>query len=225
MDFRELVSFNIQNNTTNICCTISGVAHTYNDLGTFIENHAQSLDSIPNTRIGLILRNDFNTYAAAIGCIVAGVTFVPINPEYPEQRIKDIIEASEINHCFDSLQSFEFEGINLIHENEKTQSIFREVDHNQYCYILFTSGTTGKPKGVPITYGNLQAFLDGFQNLNYQVSSNDRFLQMFEMTFDLSVVSYVAPLLYGASFHTLDPSLVKPLALYDTLESRKSPLH
>lgn len=221
MDFRELIAFNIRNEATNNCCTISGAPYTYNDLGQFIANHAQSLHSIPNSRLGLILRNDFNTYAAAIACIISGVTFVPINPEYPEQRIKDIINASEINYCFDSLEIFEFEGIKLLHRNEKTQRIFREVDHNQYCYILFTSGTTGKPKGVPITYGNLQAFLDGFQNLNYKVSSEDRFLQMFEMTFDLSVVSYVAPLLYGASFHTLDPSLVKPLALYDALESQE----
>lgn len=89
------------------------------------------------------------------------------------------------------------------------------------AYILFTSGTTGKPKGVPISYSNLQHFYEGFLDLGYSLGSSDRFLQMFELTFDLSVSSFLVPLCLGASFHTLNKSIIKPLALYDVLESQK----
>ncbi len=88
------------------------------------------------------------------------------------------------------------------------------------AYILFTSGTTGKPKGVPISYSNLQHFYEGFWDLGYQLTASDRFLQMFELTFDLSVSSFLIPLCLGASFHTLNKSIIKPLALYDVLESQ-----
>ena len=222
MDFRELIVKNIHHNSDTLCCTIAGEPSTYNDLNQFLKIYSRSLKDISNSRIGIIIRNDFNTYAATISSILNGVTFVPINPDYPEQRITDIIEASDLNTCYDSLNLFQFEGVKLLNSNlDKETWELIGTDYSNFCYILFTSGTTGKPKGVPISYSNLQAFLNGFQNLGYNVSSEDRFLQMFELTFDLSVVSYIAPLLYGASFHTLDTSMVKPLALYDALDSQK----
>ncbi len=95
------------------------------------------------------------------------------------------------------------------------------VNSDFTAYILFTSGTTGKPKGVPISYSNLQHFYEGFGNLGYSLSESDRFLQMFELTFDLSVASFLIPLCLGASFHTLNKSIIKPLALYDVLESQQ----
>ena len=94
-----------------------------------------------------------------------------------------------------------------------------QVNSKDWAYILFTSGTTGKPKGVPISFGNLEAFFDGFFDLGYELSAKDRFLQMFELTFDLSVMSFGVPTLLGASFYVPSQKLVKPLALYDTLES------
>lgn len=92
--------------------------------------------------------------------------------------------------------------------------------HAPIAYILFTSGTTGKPKGVPISYSNLQHFYEGFLGMGYSLNTSDRFLQMFELTFDLSVSSFLIPLCLGASFHTLNKSIIKPLALYDVLESQ-----
>jgi non-ribosomal peptide synthetase component F len=73
---------------------------------------------------------------------------------------------------------------------------------------------------VPISYSNLQHFYEGFLGLGYSLNSSDRFLQMFELTFDLSVSSFLIPLFLGASFHTIKKSIIKPLALYDVLESQ-----
>ena len=60
-----------------------------------------------------------------------------------------------------------------------------EIISGKKAYLLFTSGTTGKPKGVPIAQDNLEAFANHY--LNHQIiklTSQDKFLQSYELTFD-----------------------------------------
>ena len=83
------------------------------------------------------------------------------------------------------------------------------INKNDLAYILFTSGSTGRPKGVSITFGNINAFIEGFEALGLQLNEDDRCLQMFDLTFDLSVGSYLPPLLYGSCTYTVKPGRVK----------------
>src|SRR5436190_1177938 len=92
--------------------------------------------------------------------------------------------------------------------------------HGDLCYLLFTSGTTGKPKGVPIYHRNLSAFLDMMlESGRYDFHRNDRFLQMFELTFDLSVFSFLVHLSVGASFYPIPRERMAYLEVADTLET------
>lgn len=59
------------------------------------------------------------------------------------------------------------------------------------AYVLFTSGSTGEPKGVPVTHGNAAAFLEHIVE-RYQLNQEDRFSQTFALTFDLSVFDMFA---------------------------------
>jgi amino acid adenylation domain-containing protein len=93
-----------------------------------------------------------------------------------------------------------------------------EYDSSRIAYILFTSGTTGLPKGVQISLGNLSAFIDAMIDLGHEIHDTDRVLQMFELTFDFSVVSYVLPSFGGACIFTIPEGEVKFNYALDLLE-------
>ena len=63
------------------------------------------------------------------------------------------------------------------------------VDPRETAYLLFTSGSTGVPKGVPVSHSNIIYFIDVAVN-RYNINENDRFSQMFELVFDLSLFDF-----------------------------------
>ncbi len=172
--------------------------------------------------VGLVINDDIETYASIFAIWLEGKYYVPLHPSWPIDRCKDIIDQVEIQCILDSSDEFRYEGNVIMTSNlTSTNEILDEITpcgDDQIAYILFTSGSTGKPKGVPIKRGNLASFVEAFWNMGLEITEEDRFLQSFELTFDLSVFSYLIPLLKGACVYTVPSNVIKYGYISELLE-------
>ena len=184
-------------------------------------------------RIGIITTNSIQTYASIFASWFLGYAYVPINPKIPAERNLNIIEQADIDLILGSeIGVFEdsifTKNIRFIHTDyvykiaELTNILWNNnSDEDRLLYILFTSGSTGLPKGVPISYKNVITFLESYNDLDFRCNENDRFLQMFDLTFDVSVASYLVPLLLGASVYTVPSEGIKYMTVYKLLRDHK----
>lgn len=151
---------------------------------------------------GLALHDDLNTYAAIFAMWMEGKAYVPLHPSWPEDRIESIKQQVGCSNVFDDSDAT-FSEMNL--DN------WVETSDDALAYILFTSGSTGVPKGVQISRRNIASFMDSFWKTGIDITPDDRCMQVFDLTFDVSVQSYLVALTRGACVYTVPYGQVKYL--------------
>ncbi len=97
----------------------------------------------------------------------------------------------------------------------------KKVSKDADAYVLFTSGSTGNPKGVPISRHNLDSFVTSFIGAGYQLDENDRFLQIYDLSFDASVHCFSVPLTVGGCVYTVPRNQIKYLYAYQLMKEHE----
>jgi amino acid adenylation domain-containing protein len=190
----------------------AGLAHLLRSVGTGVGENAEPL-------CALYAKRSLWSYAGVLGILLAGRGYVPLNPGYPAQRTRRMLDASGVatlvadarsaDSLGDVLEGTQRELTILLPETHTAPS-WAEHDrrHRVLCapdlpsggslpsaaaagdaalaYLLFTSGTTGSPKGIGISHASVLAYVAAMGEL-YDVGPEDRCSQNFELTFDLSV--------------------------------------
>lgn len=205
---------------------IDGQYYSYRELLCKISAIRKSLKEITECCIGLVANDDLETYASIWALWLEGKCYVPLHPHQPIERCTDIIHQVGIRTVLDSSEMTRYIDVDVI----MTRSVLFEgmdltadtlYDDDRLAYILFTSGSTGQPKGVPITRGNVASFAEAFWTLGFQLTEKDHCMQMFDLTFDISIQSYMMPLLVGACVYTISPKRIKYEAIFELLDEHE----
>lgn len=220
---------------TNCAIEVDKESITYAELKIKSETLANLLSQNLTQENSIILfgARSLEVYVSIVACVLANYTYVPLNPKFPTERLKMMIERTKSKAmllCQECVKSFcsiadsikpltiLCYGIDSTKLQEQfLQHNFLEIplevpQHMDFiipkstnsatalnpAYLLFTSGSTGIPKGVLVSRSNLISYVNRIKDL-YHFTKKDRISQFFDLTFDLSMHDIFCTLLSGAT--------------------------
>jgi non-ribosomal peptide synthetase-like protein len=172
-------------------------------------------------RVALLVHRSPDAYAAMLGILKAGAAYVPLDPDYPADRIEYILGDSAASALvttsdLDGLyKSFNGTAVRLDTERGAIQSESAvRVPHGEtgvcgkdLCYLIYTSGSTGRPKGVMIEHQSA-CHLVCAEGKIFEVDSDDRVYQGFSLSFDASVEEIWLAFHAGATLVAATPEMM-----------------
>ena len=168
----------------------------------------------PEDAVAVALERSFEMVIALLGILKAGAAYLPLNPEYPVQRLAhmldeaapklvlstsvslpQLLQTTKVLH-FDSLEletALDCASVNNPTDADRISPLLLDNP----AYIIYTSGSTGTPKGVANGHRGLVNRILWMQD-GYKLSETDSVLQKTSYSFDVSVWEFFWPLLFGA---------------------------
>lgn len=214
----EQIELNAKDNLDNIAIETATDKISYKELFirvTKLANYLIGQGLEPYNNIGIFTNRTIDTIVGVLAILKIGCTYVPIDPEYPTSRINYMISKSNVKFLLtnntDYCNLVENKEINFIDINYKNysdcSSLFkREIKHfvNQNLYIVFTSGSTGAPKGITISHKNMMNLVYFEKYKTELFPGNNRVLQFATMSFDVSYQEIFSAFLTNSTLVLVD---------------------
>ena len=212
----------VEKNPNNIALIFQRKNMTYAELNAKVNSLARYLNSYgigKGSIVGIIVNRSFEMIISILAVLKSGAAYIPIDPEYPEDRIKYILNNSNCNGIItlekltEKVSALGFSGLFVVADlcNEKIYSfestnLGTNISQDDLSYLIFTSGSTGNPKGVMLTHKNLNNFINSmFKKIAYlSDGKNHSIISITTMSFDIFVFETIVSLCGGLKVYITD---------------------
>ncbi|HSP79793.1 MAG TPA: amino acid adenylation domain-containing protein, partial [Myxococcaceae bacterium] len=169
-----------------------------------VARHLRRLGVVEGTRVGLCAGRSLEMVVGTLGILKAGGTYVPLDPEYPRERLAFMAEDTGVPvvlvqpHLEERLPALDAKVVRLSWESferESGENPGERVSPEAMAYVMYTSGSTGRPKGVCIPHRGVVRLV---RDTNYiRLTEEDRVGQMSNTAFDAATFELWGALLNG----------------------------
>lgn len=194
---------------------------TYAELdrrSTRLANALQGLGVGPGAIVGLLLERSPEMLVGLLGILKAGGAYLPLDPTYPETRLRFMLEDSGATVLLtdkqhrDRIRGHRTQTITLDEEwsaveRQPAASVPAPVGSRDLAYVIYTSGSTGKPKGVRVAHGSVVNLLSAMGQL-LRIGGTDVWAAITPLSFDIAALELFLPLVQGAKVALMPRSLV-----------------
>jgi amino acid adenylation domain-containing protein len=210
-DISQLLQAQVDRSPDSVAVVYDEQSLTYGDLNRRANQLAHYLQQAgvgPEVRVALCLEKSLEMVIALIAILKAGAAYVPLDPSYPIERLKFIMEdahvaavltqqslAQTLGLCEPKLISLDSQWEIIAREGETKPSL--QICKDNLAYVIYTSGSTGNPKGIAVTRDSLCNFVCHTCDV-MELKSHDRVLQFASIGFD-TAVEEIFPCLAGGA--------------------------
>ncbi|WP_327320319.1 amino acid adenylation domain-containing protein [Streptomyces sp. NBC_01235] len=171
----------------------------------------------PGDRVGVMVERGVDLVVALFGVSAAGAAYVPLDPRYPKDRLRAIVEDADLALLVTDSSGAEFsvpaKRVSLPGAAAPglAELVLPTPSPQDPSYVIYTSGSTGRPKGVVVTNANVAALFDALDE-TFGIPFDDTFLAVTSVSFDIAVMELLWPLTRGGA------SVVSPDRMVDRLD-------
>ena len=184
-----------------------------NQLAHYLLSHKVKPDDI----IGICIDRSMDMIIALLAILKAGAAYLPLDPDYPKERLKYMIQDSKLSmilthkNLLKITQEFKQKKIilddrllmNKLKNYPEINPVIEDLNSSHLAYVIYTSGSTGNPKGVMIEHKTV-VNLAHAQSEYFTVDTSNKVLQFASLNFDITVWEWTLALTNGASLYICD---------------------
>ncbi|MET7716991.1 amino acid adenylation domain-containing protein, partial [Streptomyces sp. NPDC005407] len=222
----ELFAAQVERAPDAVAVVFEGAELTYAELDARAERVARHLIGRGvgrDSTVAVVMDRGVELVVALWGVLKAGAAYLPVDPDYPAERIAFLLEdAAPVVVLDDPAVVARLSGA----DGAGSEVAAPVVDGGQAAYVIYTSGSTGRPKGVAVSHQSIVNRLVWMRD-HLQIGAGDRVLHKTPAVFDVSVWELLGTLVWGATLVVARPGGHRdPGYLAQTIrEQRVSVLH